>query len=107
MTQLSIDLDQPPRKRTIQERFDAFHAEHPQLYDECRRLSLEAVRRGRRRFGIAAVFEVARWYLALPDDEDGFKCNNDFRAIISRKLMAEEPELVGVFETRAHARNQT
>ena len=88
------------RRLTIDERWAAFNAVHPQLYRECRRLALEAVRRGRKRFGIAAVFEVARWNLALPDDEDGFKANNDFRAVVSRLLMEHEPELADVFEIR-------
>lgn len=85
----------PPREQTIEERCAAFDAAHPEVYAELRRLALEAVRAGRRRLAIATIVEVE-----TAARSDGYKLNNSYRAIWARRLMAEEPELDGAFETR-------
>lgn len=90
-----------PRPASIVERCETFDRAHPEVYTELRRLALEAVRRGRRRLAIAQLVEVARWNLNTDArDAEGFKVNNTFRAVWARRLMADEPELAGVFETR-------
>lgn len=98
IARLAAKLPRP----SIEDRCAEFDRDHPEVYAELRRLALEAVGRGRRRLGIAQLVEVARWNLSTTarDDEDGYEVNNDFRAIWARRLMAEEPALRGVFETR-------
>jgi hypothetical protein len=80
--------------------FAAYDAENPQVYQTLRRFALEAKRAGVTHLGIAALYERVRWFTAVEAQGDGFKVNNTWRAFYARKLMAEEPELAGFFETR-------
>lgn len=87
---------------TIRERFEQFHTAHPEVYRALVRLAREWVSVGRRRLGIATLFERLRWewHMTGLTDEDGYKLNNTYRALYARLLMAEHPELDGLFETR-------
>jgi len=83
------------------EAFRKFHRENPWVYRELRRLALDLANRGRRRYGIAGLFEVLRWHRAMSTDaDDGFKLNNNHRAFYSRMLMANESRLEGFFAQR-------
>ena len=67
------------------------------VIDMARRLLLA----GRSRYGIAALFEAARYeHALLGKHDDGFRCNNTYRAPMARKIMREHPDLAGFFETR-------
>lgn len=58
--------------------------------------------RGWQHYGIAALFEAARYdhALAVGPDAQGFKLNNNHRAYLARDLMGYYPALAGFFETR-------
>jgi hypothetical protein len=86
---------------TLEQQFEAFHAENPHVYEMLRRLSLDAARLGRR-IGIGMLFEVLRWQSAMTttDEASEFKLNNNYRAFYARLLMEREPELQEYFETR-------
>lgn len=108
-SQLGLVFDPPPvveatvgttERASIDERFEAFRAAYPEVLEYIRKLAIHAVRAGRTRLGIAQLWEVARWNLWSEAREKGYKLNNDFRAPAARWLMATEPELVDVFETR-------
>jgi len=90
----------PAPRPSIPERFAAFHAAHPEVYAELRRLALDAVTAGRQHLGIGALWEVLRWNLATSAAEGGYKLNNDLRASYSALLSQSEPALSGVFEMR-------
>jgi DNA-directed RNA polymerase specialized sigma24 family protein len=85
---------------TIQERFEAFHAANPWVYRALEHLTIQRLSRGRRRVGIAALFEVLRWEWEKSTVGGGFKLNNDFRSRYVRLLLERHPEWDGVFETR-------
>ncbi len=89
---------------TIDSRFEAFHARHPEVYDELVDLAYQARRvAGRRRIGIGMLFEVLRWewtLAGLPDDAEEFKLNNNYRSRYARLIMANNPDLDGLFELR-------
>lgn len=82
-------------------RFEAFHARNPHVYqalaDEA--LDLRQKRPGART-GITLLTNAVRWSW-LKTTGDQFRINNDFAPFYARKLMAEYPQLEGVFETRA------
>lgn len=113
MDQLGLDFAPPHRGRavrrpiipkpeeTIDDRFVAFHAANPDVYEELRALALSGARRGLRRLGIKSLFEVVRWNRALATRGEPWKLNNDFTSRYSRLLMDQEPELDGIFELRA------
>lgn len=81
----------------------AFDEENPIIYETLRGLALKAVRHGRRRLGIGQLWEILRWEMSLRTTESQPKLNNNYRAYYSRKLMANEPELAGIFQTRGGA----
>lgn len=60
------------------------------------------VDRGFTHYGIAALFEAARFDrdLDVGPDVEGWKLNNNHRSRLARDLMAKYPELAGFFETR-------
>lgn len=86
---------------TLADRFDEFHRNNPAVYDALVRLAREwvAATNGRK-VGIGALYEVARWQIAIATGDGDFKLNNDFRAFYARKLMAENTDLDGLFELR-------
>lgn len=97
MTAALFDVD---HELTLQERFDLFNAHNPQVLAELERMTAALVDRGRRKVGIAMLFEVMRWNWYMTTDGDDFKLNNSYRAFYARLLMDIHPEWRGVFETR-------
>lgn len=81
--------------------FSEFHESNPDVYAELVRLAREAVARGRRRIGIKMLWEVLRWHFWLQTSSEDFRLNNNFPSRYARLVMAREPDLRGVFETRA------
>jgi hypothetical protein len=92
------------RRPSLQERFDQWLAT-PDGQAAYENVLLRAQRlraRGWQHFGIAALWEAARYDRALEigPDADGFKLNNDFRSRLARLMMQEHPDLAEFFETR-------
>jgi hypothetical protein len=88
------------RRSKIERAFLDFHAEHPEVYDELVRLARELRARGYERFGIATIYEVARWRSMIRTGPGGFKLNNNYRAYYARLIMRRESDLAGIFDTR-------
>ena len=90
-----------PKEATIEERALDFHYRNPLVYQELRRLALTLYYRGHKHFGCKMLIEQMRWNWAeRTSDMSGFKLNNSYVAFYARLLMAQEPELAGVFNTR-------
>lgn len=87
---------------SIEADFEAFHAANPWVYTALVRLARDLVERGHRRIGIGMLFEVLRWQWAMStvDEASEFKLNNSYRSRYVRRIMANCPDLDGVFETR-------
>jgi hypothetical protein len=101
-SQLSLfeDWDTTPAKKSITDRFWAFHESNPRTYEHIVRLARQAKARSKR-VGMKAIWERLRWWAAFETDgEEPFKLNNSFTAHYARLVMAQEPDLEGVFETR-------
>jgi hypothetical protein len=97
MKQASL-FREPP---SIQEAFEKFHQEHPEVYDTLVRFAREWQRSGRQNCGIKMLWERVRWELSLGStDEDEFKMNNNFHSRYVRLICKQEPELAGMFELR-------
>jgi hypothetical protein len=93
----------PERHLTLQERFEEWLATsdgtlvYESILDRARRLR----DRGWTHFGIAALWEAARYDRAIQVGPNaGFKLNNDFRSRMARLIMDAHPEFDGFFETR-------
>jgi hypothetical protein len=93
-----------PKDASIFARFQKFHANNPEVYNNLVRLARE-FRMGRnfnRKMGIAMLFEVLRWnyYLNVDMGEEEFKLSNDFRAPYARLIMQQELDLADAFNTK-------
>lgn len=87
---------------SLQARFTAWLDANPRVYGEVVRLAREwrAVHPGRP-CGIARIFELLRWDMEMRAHDGVAALNNDYRAPMARLVMQREPDLAGVFETRA------
>lgn len=85
--------------QTITERFWAFHHANPHVADALEDLALDLIRRGRKRIGIAMLFETLRWH-SLRTEGDEYRLNNSYRALYARLLADRHPDLCDAFETR-------
>ena len=98
---MTYPQDSTTLPQSIAERFAVFHHKSPEVYS-----TLVAVARqwvaatGRRRLGIATLYERARWELAVSTSDPDFKLNNSYRAYYARLIMIREPDLADLFETR-------
>lgn len=98
-------FDTEPEPKTIEEKFREFDRSHPEVYYALVRLAREWMSVGHARLGIATLFERLRWewHVTGLTDRDGYKLNNNYRALYARKIMAENLDLDGLFETRTLA----
>lgn len=86
---------------TIADRFEQFHEDNPEVYRILVRLAREWIfETGRRKIGIGALAERARWEIAIRTKTPDFKINNSYRAFYARLIMLQETDLRDVFDLR-------
>lgn len=86
---------------TLREKFEEFHDNNPEVYQQLVNLALDLKRRGRTKYGIKGLFEVVRWHRAMSTTaSDGFKLNNNHTAYYARMIMDNFNELDGFFHLR-------
>jgi hypothetical protein len=84
----------------LERRFREFHEHNPEVYRMLVEMAREAKARGRKRYGIGALWEVLRWRRDVETHGDRWKLNNDFRAPMARLIERQEPDLRGFFLMR-------
>lgn len=90
------------RDATIRARFLRFHRDNPNVYRELVAMARELRSAGHARFGLRMLWETLRWRRMLAtSDPSGYKLNDHYIAHYARMMMDSEPDLAGVFETRA------
>lgn len=81
--------------------FSTFHAANPWVYTRLRDLALNMKHAGVDRYGIGGLYETLRYEASLTaKDAEGFKLNNNFRALYARMLAQNEPDLEEFFKFR-------
>lgn len=90
-----------PKPRTIQERFEAFHRSHPDVYSLFKKLAFELLQSGRAHYGAKSLMEVIRFHRTTSGGDGEFKINNVFTSRYARMLIEEHPEFEGFFELRS------
>lgn len=85
---------------SIQQRFEAFHASNPWVYQAFCQITDDWIARGKGRIGIGMLTEILRWQYGRQTRGDDFKINNNFRSRYVRLMVAEHPEYAEVFQTR-------
>ena len=106
MPQLSFDDLNRLRfgEDTIERAFARFHMTHPEVYEALLELCRDWKRKGPERWSIDGAFEVLRWQWHDPRVRDGheeYRLNNNYRSRYARLIMAQAPDLDGLFELRA------
>ena len=89
-------------KESIQERFERFDAQHPEIYQEFRHIAQDLLRRGRKHYGSKAILEVIRYHRILSgkSEREVFKINNNYSSRYARKLVDEDERFADFFELR-------
>lgn len=86
---------------SIAERFEAFDAANPRVYEAIVRLAFQLKNAGRQRLSMETIFGKIRWDMSLETtDSSGFKLNDHYSSRYTRKLIADYPEFDGFFEVR-------
>lgn len=103
-----VPAAQAPREesdQTIQERFDRWIADHPDVWALYREFATRLRDQGKRRYGSKAIVEDIRYHCrTTAHDRPGkkeFIINNDFTSRLARKLIAEDASFLEFFELRS------
>lgn len=85
---------------SIDERFAAFHAANPAVFEALRALALAEVERGARRVSVKRLYEDIRARSGgVAAGDEPYRLNNVFTSRYAR-LLSEEPRLRGRIEMR-------
>lgn len=107
--QLSLDddatlyelVDAAERVFTIQQRFERFHREHPEVYAQLLDLCRRWVAAGHTAWSVKGMFEVLRWeHHIAGDDQETWKLNNNYSSRYARLIIREHREFETLFELR-------
>lgn len=89
------------------ERFEQFHGDNPHVYETLVRLAREwVVATGQHKLGTKALFERARWELAIATSDPDYKLNNNYTAYYARLIMLLNQDLAQLFELRRSSADQ-
>lgn len=93
--------DDPPgiQRPSIQERFERFHAENPEVYRMFCRIAAAYARKGHKYVSAKDIFEQIR--VKVDTRHEGlWKLNNNFTALYARLFMDQHPDYKPMFRTR-------
>jgi hypothetical protein len=97
-----LNLFNEDKQPSLPERFEKYHVENPDVYNCLVSLAREVLQNNRSRtMGIGMLYEVLRWkhYVTTHGSEE-YKLPNEYRAFYARKIMDQEADLAGCFNTR-------
>ena len=84
----------------IDERFMEFHHANPHVYERLRAMSFQWLGAGHTKCSMDMLFHLLRWEYGITTAGDEFRLNDHFTSRYARLLMANEPALRGLFNTR-------
>jgi hypothetical protein len=85
----------------LREEVQAFHDEHPRVWELFKQFTMNRVQLGFTHYSAYAIFERIRWETDQANTpENQFKLNNNYRPFYARKFMATYPEYEGFFRVR-------
>jgi len=82
--------------------FADYHAKHPQIYEQFKKLTLETIEKGFKSYSSKGVFELIRWHTPTGANGEKFKINNIYTPHYARLFAQEHPEHRNFFEFRKH-----
>jgi len=85
----------------MKESCEAFHKEHPEVWDLFCKFAFEMIDRGFNNYSSKAIFERIRWEKDVGGDGvTQFKLGNNYPAFYARAFMKKYPEHAGFFRLR-------
>lgn len=94
------------RNEEMREQCEAFHKEHPEVWDMFVHYTQLMINRGYKNYSAQSVVERIRWEKDVGGDgEIAFKINNNFVAFYSRRYMKVYPQHEGFFRLRRQVSN--
>ena len=88
-----------PTLRTIQARFERFHAEHPEVFARLEKMAGDWFDRGHPAVSIGMLWEAMRWLDGTHTD-DPLRLNDHYRSRYVRLLVEQHPEWESRFRVR-------
>jgi hypothetical protein len=90
------------RHDELQEQFEKFDSEHPEVWTLFLDFVQELKSRGFKTYSVYSIFERIRWHTDLPSyrGRSTFKLNNNHRPFYARKYQEEFPEDAEFFRIR-------
>lgn len=86
---------------SLQERFEEFETANPHVYRQLVQLAKQWKEAGHSKCSIDMLFHLLRWQYGInTKSTDKFKLNDHHTSRYARKIMEENPELAGLFDTR-------
>lgn len=89
-----------PTETEADRKFKDFHEKNPQVYKALVSLALSAVAAGRKKLSIELLINRVRWDFMMQTTDEDYKINNNYKSRYARLIMAQEPKLEGLFNTR-------
>ena len=83
--------------------FQRFDAKNPHVYRMFERFAFEAYRAGCTRLSTRLIIERMRWETKMKTTGDKYKLDNSHARFMRERLVRENPEFAGFFETRQSA----
>lgn len=88
-------------RRPIEQRFAEFDAQHPEVYRLFVELAVRLLKAGHAHGSADQIIQRIRWEsMVNPNRDGGWKINDQFSALYSRKLAAEDARFRHFFEFR-------
>lgn len=89
--------------KTIQEHFEKYHKDNPHIYEALIKIGRELMAKGHTKFNLEICWDRLRWltmFEAPKQDDPRYKLNDIYVSRYARLIMEQEPDFVGVFNTR-------
>jgi hypothetical protein len=80
--------------------FEEYHAKNPRVYDRMVEEAREWKRSGNGKLGVDVLVGRIRWIGRVEQWDSDFKINDRYSSFYARLIMAQEPDLRGIFNLR-------
>ena len=97
MSQLTLEMD---TRTDAQKRFDAFHADNPDVYELFKRFTFEKIDAGKKKYSARGIIFRIRWETDIQTTEEQPNINDHWSPFYARMFMRDFPRHEGFFELR-------
>ncbi|ONI83469.1 hypothetical protein ALI22I_33755 [Saccharothrix sp. ALI-22-I] len=87
-------------QQTIQQRFEQFHLDNPEVLETLERLAVEWFEAGKRKLGVKMLWERMRWERSKAVAPGTFALNDIYTSRYARELVSRHPEWAPYIELR-------